>query len=209
MHYWDLSRKSAFGTATVWWPIVICIPYLGYNITKCYSLLNSRVGSPKPFYHQCNLARGIDWEQETNKECMFQLWQNWFIGMHQERSVIGCKPLLHRILFVFGRAIRPGRQVTSVVHQKNRKTLQKRVLSVCPDETFPKYGKKLYFYKETYRQRRAEWNTWGVSRSVTVASETWLIINTFPRNICMSFTKYVEVVENSAIMNMLSAKVTV
>ena len=104
MHYWDLSQKSAFGTAIVWWPIVICIPYLGYNITKCYSLLNSRVGSPKPFYHQCNLARGIDWEQETNKECMFQLWQNWFIGMHQERSVLGCIPLLHRILFVFGRA---------------------------------------------------------------------------------------------------------
>ena len=76
--------------------------------------------------------------------------------MHQERSVLGCIPLLHRILFFFGRAIRPGCQVTSVVHQKNRKTLQTRVLSVCPDETFPEYRKKLYFYKETYRQRRAE-----------------------------------------------------
>ena len=76
--------------------------------------------------------------------------------MHQERSVLGCIPLLHRILFFFGRAIRPGCQVTSVVHQKNRKTIQTRVLSVCPDETFPKYRKKLYFYKETYWQRRAE-----------------------------------------------------
>ena len=26
--------------------------------------------------------------------------------MHQERSVLGCIPLLHRISFVFGRAIR-------------------------------------------------------------------------------------------------------
>ena len=76
--------------------------------------------------------------------------------MHQERSVLGCIPLLHRILFVFGHAIRPGCQVTSVVHQKNRKTLQTRFLSVCPDETFPKYRKKLDFYKEMYRQRRAE-----------------------------------------------------
>ena len=76
--------------------------------------------------------------------------------MHQERSVLGCIPLLHRILFVFGRAIRPGCQVTSLVHRKNRKTLQTRVLSVCPDETFPKYRKKLYFNKETYWQRRAE-----------------------------------------------------
>ena len=33
--------------------------------------------------------------------------------------------------------------------------------------------------------------------------------NSIPRNICMSFTKYVEVVENSAIMKMLPAKVTV
>ena len=43
------------------------------------------------------------------------------------------------------------------------------------------------------------------------STETWLIIigNTIPRNICMSFTKYVEVVENSAIMKMLPAKVTV
>ena len=76
--------------------------------------------------------------------------------MHQERSLLGCLLLLHGILFVFGRAIRPGCQVTSVVHQKNLKTLKTRVLSVCPDETFPKYRKKLYFYKETYRQRRAE-----------------------------------------------------
>ena len=44
-----------------------------------------------------------------------------------------------------------------------------------------------------------------------LSTETWLIItgNTIPRNICMSFTKYVEVVENSAIMNMLPTKVTV
>ena len=76
--------------------------------------------------------------------------------MHQERSVLGCLLLLHRILFVFGRAIRPGCQVTSVVHRKNPKTLQTRVLTVWPDEICPKYRKKLYFYKETYRQRRAE-----------------------------------------------------
>ena len=41
------------------------------------------------------------------------------------------------------------------------------------------------------------------------STETWLMINTFPRNICMSFTKYVEVVEKSAIMNMLPAKVII
>ena len=29
--------------------------------------------------------------------------------MHQERSVLGCKPLLHRISFVFGRAMRTSR----------------------------------------------------------------------------------------------------
>ena len=38
--------------------------------------------------------------------------------MHQERSASNCIPLLHRILFVFGRAMRPGCQVTSVVHTK-------------------------------------------------------------------------------------------
>ena len=37
--------------------------------------------------------------------------------MHQERSVLGCTPLLHRISF-FGRAMRPGCQVTSVVLKK-------------------------------------------------------------------------------------------
>ena len=143
-----------------------------YSLTRVqqniFSLLNSRVGSPRPFDHQCYSVRGIDWEEETNKDRVFQPWQNRFIGMHQERSVLGCLLLLYRILFVFGRAMRPGCQVTSVVHQKNPKTLQTRVLSVYPDETFPKYRKKLYFYMETYRQRRAEWNTWGVSRSVTV-----------------------------------------
>ena len=41
------------------------------------------------------------------------------------------------------------------------------------------------------------------------SSETRLIIYKFPRSICMSFTKYVEVAEKSAIMNMLPAKVTV
>ena len=71
--------------------------------------------------------------------------------------------------FICFRSRNTSWQVTSVVHQKYRKTIQTRVLSVCPDETFPKYRKKLYFYKETYWQRRAEWNTWGVSRSVTVA----------------------------------------
>ena len=156
MHHWDLSQKRAFGTAIVWWPIVICIPLLRFNKTQFYSLLNSRVGSPRPFDHPKQI------------KIVFQLWQNRFIGMHQERSVLGCLLLLHRILFVFGRAMRPGCQVTSVVHQKNPKTLKTRVLSVYSDETFPKYRKKLYFYKETYRQRRAEWNTWGVSRSVTV-----------------------------------------
>ena len=29
---------------------------------------------------------------------------------------------------------------------------------MCPDDTYPEYRKKLYFYRETYRQRRAEWN---------------------------------------------------
>ena len=37
--------------------------------------------------------------------------------MHQERSVLGCSPWLHRISF-FGRAMRPGCQVTSVVLKK-------------------------------------------------------------------------------------------
>ena len=74
--------------------------------------------------------------------------------MHQKRSVLGCIPLLHRIFF--GRAMHPGCQVTSVVYLKNPKTLQTRVLSVCPDDTSQEYRKKLYFYKETYRQRRAE-----------------------------------------------------
>ena len=37
--------------------------------------------------------------------------------MHQERSVLGCTPWLHRISF-FGRAMRPGCQVTSVVLKK-------------------------------------------------------------------------------------------
>ena len=144
MHHWDLSQKSTFGTAIVWWPIVICIPELRFNIKQFYFLLNSRVGSPKPFNHQCYSVRGIDRLEETNKVCVFQLWRNWSIGMHQERSVLGCIPLLHRISF-FGRAMRPGCQVTSVVHQKSLTTVQTRVVSVCPDETFPKDGKKLYF----------------------------------------------------------------
>ena len=53
------------------------------------------------------LFRGIDWEEETNKVCVFQHWQNRFLWMHQKRSVLGCIPLLHRIFF-FGRAMRPG-----------------------------------------------------------------------------------------------------
>ena len=127
--------------------------------------------------------------------------------MHQERSVLGCLLLLHRILFVFGRAMRPGCQVTSVVHRKNPKTLQTRVLSVCPDETFPKYRKKLDFYKKTTETTKSGMKYLRsvskchclipTSSSATRAhsSETWLIINTFPRSICMSFTKYVGVVE--------------
>ena len=50
--------------------------------------------------------------EETNKVCVFQPGQNRLIGMHQERSVPGCIPLLHRISF-FGRAMCPGCQVTS------------------------------------------------------------------------------------------------
>ena len=61
--------------------------------------------------------------------------------MHQERSVLGCTPLLHRVSFL-GRAMRPGCQVTSVVLKK---TLQTQVLSVYPDEKFPEYRKKIYF----------------------------------------------------------------
>ena len=77
--------------------------------------------------------------------------------MYQERSVIGCLLLLHRILFVFGRTMRLGCQVTSVVHRKNPKTPQTRVLSVCSDETFPKYRKKLYFTrKRTDNEERNE-----------------------------------------------------
>ena len=123
--------------------------------------------------------------------------------------------------FICFRSRNTSWQVTSVVHQKYRKTIQTRVLSVCPDETFPKYRKKLDFYKKTTETTKSGMKYLrSVSKchcliptnsSATRAhsSETWLIINTFPRNICMSFTKYVEVVENSAIMNMLSANVTV
>ena len=38
--------------------------------------------------------------------------------MHQERSVLGCIPLLHGILFVFGRAMRPGCHKCST-HERN------------------------------------------------------------------------------------------
>ena len=69
--------------------------------------------------------------------------------MHKERSVLGCIPLLHRISFVFDRAIRPGCHVhkcgTLKVIKNKRKTLKIRVLSVCPDDTFPEYREKLYF----------------------------------------------------------------
>ena len=47
--------------------------------------------------------------------------------MHQERSVLGCIPLLHRISFVFSRAMRPGCQVTSVAHTKETLLLQGNV----------------------------------------------------------------------------------
>ena len=106
MHHWDLSQKSTFGTVIVWWPKVIYIPEREFNIKQF-----SRVGSPKPFDHQCYSVRGLDWVEETNKVCAFQPWQNRLIGMHQERSVLGCIPLLHRISF-FGRAMCPGCQVT-------------------------------------------------------------------------------------------------
>ena len=72
----------------------------------------------------------------------------------------------------------------------------------------------------TFTRKRTdneERNEIGVSLSDPTSSlatsaystETWLIINIIPKNICMSFTKYVEVVENSAFINMLPAEVTV
>ena len=77
--------------------------------------------------------------------------------MHQERSVLGCLLLLHRILFVFGRAMRPGCQVTSVVHQKSPKTLKTRVLSVRPDEKFPNIERNFTFTrKRTGNEERNE-----------------------------------------------------
>ena len=71
----------------------------------------------------------------------------------------------------------------------------------------------------TFTRKRTdneERNEIGVSLSDPTSSlatsaystETWLIINIIPKDICMSFTKYVEVVENSAIINMLPAEVT-
>ena len=36
MHHWDLSQKSTFGIALVWWPIVICIPELRFKITVLF-----------------------------------------------------------------------------------------------------------------------------------------------------------------------------
>ena len=70
MYHWDLSQQSTFGTAIVWWPIVFCIPELGFKIKQFYSFLNSQVGSPKPFDYQCYSVRGIDWDEETNKVCV-------------------------------------------------------------------------------------------------------------------------------------------
>ena len=55
MYHWDLSQKSTFGKATDWWLIVIDIPELGFNIKQ----FPSRVGSLKPFDHQCYSVRGI------------------------------------------------------------------------------------------------------------------------------------------------------
>ena len=49
--------------------------------------------------------------------------------MHQERSVLGCIPLLHRILFVFGRAIRPGK--SQVWYTKNTVKLYKLEFFLC------------------------------------------------------------------------------
>ena len=81
--------------------------------------------------------------------------------------------------------------------------------------TFLEYREKLYFTRK--RTDNEERNEIGVSLSDPTSSlatsaystETWLIINIIPKNICMSFTKYVEVVEISAIINMLPAEVTV
>ena len=74
--------------------------------------------------------------------------------MHQKRSVLGYIPLLHRIPFSVAQCVLAVKSQVWCI--KKPKTLQTRVLSVCPDDTSPEYRKKLYFYKETYRQRRAE-----------------------------------------------------
>ena len=44
--------------------------------------------------------------------------------MHQERSVLGCIPLLHRYVIFFGRAMRPSCQVRSVIHTRETLLLQ-------------------------------------------------------------------------------------
>ena len=74
--------------------------------------------------------------------------------MHQERSVLGCTPLLHRISF-FGRAMRPGCQVTSVVLKK--KTLKLYKLLCALKKNFQNIERKFTFTrKRTDSEERNE-----------------------------------------------------
>ena len=71
---------------------------------------------------------------------------------------------------------------------------------MCPDDTSPEYRKKLYFYKETYRQRRAEIGVSLSDSNEELGNKCFFDRNLIDywhnsQNICMSFTKYVEFVE--------------
>ena len=140
--------------------------------------------------------------EETNKECV-QLWQNRFIGMHQERSVLGCAPCLHRISF-FGRAMRPGCQVTSVALKKTLKLYKLKFFLCTLMKNFQNIESKFTFSRKRRNVTKCHCLIPKSNLAIRAHFETWLIINTIPRNICMSFTKCVGVVEKLAFMFMLA-----
>ena len=133
--------------------------------------------------------------------------------MHQKGSVLGYIPLLHRILFRSRNASWLSSHKCGVL--KNLK-LYKLEFFQCALMTHLQNIERNFTFTRK-RTDNEERNEIGVSLSDPTSSlatsaystETWLIINIIPKDICMSFTKYVEVVENSAIINMLPAEVTV
>ena len=76
--------------------------------------------------------------------------------MHQERSVLGCTPLLHRVSF-FGRAMRPGCQVTSVVLKKTLKLYKLKFFLCTLMKNFQNIERKFTFSrKRTDSEERNE-----------------------------------------------------